>query len=341
MNILVVGAGFAGATIARELAEAGHKICVIDQRDHVGGNAYDYENEHGIRVHKYGPHIFHTNNKRVYDWITLYGKFGEYKHKVKAQLSDGRYVTLPVNNETKEIVGEENVIDTFYKPYTKKMWGMELEDLDSSISKRIPIRDDDNELYFPDDEYQVMPLYGYTTLFNSILNHQNIIVHLNTPFDKKMEELYDHVFNSMPIDVYYDYEYGELPYRSIKFHHTHLPMNKILPVPTVNFTHNGPYTRITEWKNYPFHGINSSMTTLTAEEPCDYKENNYERFYPVKDNTGKNTSIYRKYAAKQYNNPKMTFIGRCGMYVYIDMHQAINSSLQIAKKFIRRNKWVT
>ena len=341
MNILVVGAGFAGATIARQLAENGHKICVIDQRDHIAGNAYDYTNEHGIRVHKYGPHLFHTNNKEVFDWITRFGEFGEYKHKVKAQLADGRYVTLPVNKETKEVVGEENIIDIFYRPYTKKMWGMELEELDNSIVKRIPVRDDYNEFYFPDDKYQVLPLQGYTKLFENILNHNNIVVHLNTTFDKKMEELYDHVFNSMPIDVYYDYEYGELPYRSIKFHDTHFPMNKVLPVGTVNFTHDGPYTRVTEWKNYPYHGNNTTMTTLTVEEPCDYKDNDYQRFYPVKDITGENLSIYKKYAAKQVNNPNMTFIGRCGMYVYIDMHQAINSSLQTAKKFIRRHKWIT
>ena len=341
MNILVVGAGFAGATIARQLAEDGHKICIIDQRDHIAGNAYDYTNDHGIRVHKYGPHLFHTNNKHVFDWVTRFGEFGEYKHKVKAQLADGRYVTLPVNKETKEVVGEENIIDIFYRPYTKKMWGMELEELDNSIVKRIPVRDDYNELYFPDDKFQIMPLKGYTKLFENILNHNNIVVHLNTAFDKKMEELYDHVFNSMPIDVYYDYEYGELPYRSIKFHDTHLPMNKVLPVGTVNFTHDGPYTRITEWKNYPYHGDNTNMTTLTVEEPCDYKDNDYQRFYPVKDITGENLSIYKKYAAKQVNNPNMTFIGRCGMYVYIDMHQAINSSLQTAKKFIRRHKWIT
>lgn len=333
MNILIVGAGFAGATIARELAEDGHKICVIDQRDHIAGNAYDYTNEHGIRVHKYGPHIFHTSNKRVFDWITKFGEFGEYKHKVKAQLADGRYVTLPVNRETKDIVGKENIIDTFYRPYTKKMWGMELEELDNSITKRIPVRDDDNELYFPDAHYQLMPIKGYTKLFETILDHKNIVVHLNTEFDKRMEEMFDHVFNSMAIDVYYNYEYGELPYRSLKFHHTHLPLNKVLPVGTVNFTHDGPNTRITEWKNYPYHGMNTNMTTLTTEEPCDYKDNDYQRFYPVKDITGKNISIYKKYAAKQSHRTNMTFIGRCGMYVYIDMHQAINSSLQTVKKF--------
>ena len=155
MKILIVGAGFAGATYARILAEAGHKITVIEKRDHVAGNAFDYINEYGIRVHKYGPHIFHTNNKRVYDFLSRFTTWLPYKHKVKAQLEDGQFVTLPVNRETKEIVGEENIIDTFYRPYTKKMWDKDIEELDPSILQRIPVRDDDNELYFPGDEYQV------------------------------------------------------------------------------------------------------------------------------------------------------------------------------------------
>ena len=123
MKCLIVGAGFAGATIARMLADAGHKAVVIDKRDHIAGNAYDYENEYGIRIHKYGPHLFHTNNKKVYDFVSRFTEWVDYKHKVKAQLSDGQYVTLPVNKETKEIVGEENVIDIFFRPYTYKMWG--------------------------------------------------------------------------------------------------------------------------------------------------------------------------------------------------------------------------
>ena len=331
MNILVVGAGFAGAVIARELANDGYTVKVIDQRNHIAGNAYDYTNIHGIRIHKYGPHLFHTSNKKVYEWITKFGEFVPYYHKVKAQLSDGRYVTLPVNNETKEIVGEANIIDTFYRPYTRKMWGMELEELSDSVTKRIPVRDDNNELYFPDDKYQVMPIKGYTALFENILKHENITVELNTSFDKSMEDSYDHIFNSMAIDAYYDYCYGSLPYRSLKFHHTHLPLNKVLPVCTVNFTHSGPYTRITEWKNLPHHGHNTSMTTLTTEEPCDYKDNNYQRFYPVKDISGDNQRIHKKY--KDIATNKTTFIGRCGMYVYIDMHQAINSSLAVVAKY--------
>ena len=331
MSFLVVGAGFAGAVIAHELANDGHQVTVIDERDHIGGNAYDYTNEHGIRIHKYGPHIFHTSNETVYNWVTQFGEWIEYKHKVKAQLSNGEYVTLPVNKLTKEAVGEENILDIFYRPYTKKMWDKEIEELDPNILKRVAVRDDDNEYYFPKDIYQIMPKDGYTKVFEKILDHQNIVVKLNTPFHKDMESDYQHVFNSMPIDVYYDYRFGELPYRSLKFHNVNLPMVRALPASVVNFTNNSPYTRIAEWKNFPEHGSNDKWTTLTYEEPCDYIDNDYQRYYPVKDIDGINQTIYKTY--KEIENTKVTFIGRCGMYVYIDMHQAVMSSLAIVKRF--------
>tara|TARA_B100000676_G_scaffold23919_1_gene21438 strand:+ start:410 stop:1420 length:1011 start_codon:yes stop_codon:yes gene_type:complete len=336
MKVLVVGAGFSGAVIARELARAGHDVNIIDERDHIGGNAYDYTNDKGIRIHKYGPHLFHTSNKKVYDWVTQFDEWVPYKHKVKAQLSDGRYVTLPVNKETKEIVGEENIIKTFFAPYTYKMWGKTIEELDPSIINRIPMRDDDNEYYFPNDQYQVLPKNGYTRIFELILDEKNITTNLSVRFSRSMEKDFDHVFNSMPIDDYFGYAYGTLPYRSIKFHHVDLPLVKALPTGTVNFTHDGPYTRVTEWKNLPEHGINNQYTTLTYEEPCDYMVNNHERYYPVKDVEGENRKKYHQY--KKLIRSNMTFIGRCGMYVYIDMHQAISSALYTAKKFLENNK---
>jgi len=332
-SILIVGAGFSGAVIARELAEAGHKVTVIDQRHHIGGNAYDYECN-GIRIHKYGPHLFHTNNKEVVDWLSQFTEWVDYKHKVKAQLDDGTYVTLPVNKETKEIVGEDKILDTFFRPYTLKMWGKTLDELDPSIINRIPTRDDDNELYFPNDEYQLMPKDGYTKIFENIFRHKYIKVFTGTKFTTSMEKKYDHVFNSMPIDQYFKYKHGELPYRSIKFHNVTLPMAKVLPTATVNFTHDGPYTRVTEWKNIPNHGDLNTHTVLTYEEPCDYKDNNKERYYPVKDVDGVNRETYKKYK-EMVDTDRMTFIGRCGMYVYVDMHQAISSALATAKRFLK------
>ena len=181
-----------------------------------------------------------------------------------------------------------------------------------------------------------MPKDGYTDMVQNILDHENITVKLSTLFGHKMEEDYDHIFNSSPIDVYFHHKHGELPYRSIKFHDVTIPSPRVLPTATVNFTHDGPYTRYTEWKNFPSHGDNPRYTTLTYEEPCDYRENNKERYYPVKDVDGKNRKIYEKYKSMVKEN--MTFIGRCGMYVYVDMHQAINSSMTTAEKFIEANK---
>ncbi len=333
-NILVVGAGFSGSVIAHELNKAGHTVTVIDERDHIGGNAYDYTNEYGIRIHKYGPHIFHTNNEKVYKWVTQFGEWTPYKHKAKAILSDGQYVSFPINKEAKDVVGEENIIDTFFRPYTYKMWGKTIEELDPSVLKRVSVKDDYDEYYFPDDAYQVLPNEGYTKVFEEIL--KGIDVKLNVKFKHHMESYYDHTFNSMAIDEYFDYKYGELPYRSIKFHHTTLPTPKVLPAACINMTHEGPYTRMTEWKNFPVHGVNDQYTTITYEEPCDYKTNDYERYYPVKDIDGSNRIIYNSY--KQLIKDNVTFIGRCGMYVYVDMHQAINSALVVANKFLEKNK---
>ncbi len=332
-KILIVGSGFAGSVIARILADEGHLVEIIDKRDHIGGNAYDYTSEEGIRIHKYGPHIFHTNNERVFDWLSGFTNWIDYKHKVKALLSDGSFVTLPPNMETAEILGKENIVDILFRPYTKKMWGLDIEELDSSILQRVPIRDDLNELYFPNDKYQVMPKDGYTQIFYKLLDSANINVKTSTDFKKGMEDEYDHVFNSMPIDEYYDFKYGELPYRSIKFKNVVLESPSLLPVPTINFTHDGPWTRVTEWKKYPNHGVNNYKTVLTFEEPCDYKENDFERYYPVKDISGHNRKKYEMY--KNLSEDKMTFIGRCGLYVYLDMHQAISSSMAVAKRYLK------
>lgn len=333
-NILIVGSGFSGSVIARELAMHGYQVTVIDKRDHIAGNCYDYVNEHGILIHKYGPHAFHTNNKQVVDWLLQFGTWFDFQLRVKAMLDDGTYVTLPVNLETKQLVGEENLIETFVRPYSEKMWGVPLEQVDPQIINRVPFRDDLNELYFPNDQYQMLPLGGYTKLFEAILDHERITVKLNCEFDKSLEQDFDYVFNSMPIDQYFDYCLGQLPYRSIKFHTVTLPVVKVLPSHIVNFTNTGPYTRIVEWKNWDQHGHNHMYTTVTYEEPCDYRDNNMERYYPVKDPDGKNKELYNKYKAMVPEH--MEFIGRCGQYVYIDMHQAISGALAVAKKFIKQ-----
>jgi UDP-galactopyranose mutase len=334
MSILVVGAGFSGATIARELAERGYQVSVIEKRSHIGGNAYDYMNEHGIRVHKYGPHLFHTSNKEVFKWLSSFTEWIPYEHKVKALLEDGSLVTFPPNRETAEKVGPENIVEIFYRPYSKKMWGVENEEIDPEIFTRVKAREDMNELYFPDDSIQYLPKHGYTKLVENILNHELISLSLNTCYVRGVEESYEHTFNSMPIDEFFEYQLGYLPYRSIKFHTYTLPIPKLFPVGVINFTHDEPFTRVTEWKNFPLHGVNPGLTTITVEEPCDFIDNAFERYYPVKDINGANKALYKKY--EERIPEKMTFIGRCGLYAYLDMHQAINSALSIAKAFISK-----
>lgn len=372
-KILVVGAGFAGSVIARELAEAGYYITIIDSRNHIAGNCYDYIDACGIRVHQYGPHIWHTNNETAHTWFSKFTDWIPYKHRVQAKLENGLYVPLPINyksinfalglqlknnEEAENFLKTEREIpyfdwslansyesicarlgkrlcDIFFAPYTKKMWGIELQDLDGSVAGRVSIDFQDDPLYFPNDKFQFMPKDGYTNAFNNILSHENIKIRLNTPFEYEMESEYYHIFNCMPIDVYFKYEYGKLPYRSLKFHSVTTKEPSGFPVPTVNFTTQKlPYTRVTDWKKYPNAG-ESPYTIITYEEPCCYTQNNEERYYPVKDLGRKNISIYHKYkelANKTKNN--MTFCGRQGTYTYTDMHQAINMSLITSKKFI-------
>jgi UDP-galactopyranose mutase len=331
MKILVVGAGFSGATVARQLAEKGYLIDLIDKKDHIAGNAYDYTNEFGIRIHQYGPHLFHTSNDKVVAFLSRFTEWVPYKHKVKAMLSDGRLVTLPVNQETAAIVGAENVLDIFFRPYSKKMWNLELEAIDKDTLNRVPIRSDDNEYYFPNDTFQAMPKNGYTSLIGNMIDHPNINLRLNRAYSKEMETEYDHIFNAMPIDEYFEFKLGNLPYRSIIFHTYTLPIPTVFPVATVNFTHHEKFTRVTEWKNIPGHGINGAYTTLTVEEPCDYKDNNFERYYPVKDIHNVNRTLYQAY--QKMVPDKVTFIGRCGLYAYLDMHQAVNSAMAVASNF--------
>lgn len=334
MNILVVGAGLSAAVIARELAENRVNVTVIDKRNHIGGNCFD-EITDGLLIHKYGPHIFHTSRTEVIDWIRRYSDWIPYQHRVKALLKNGQYVTVPANKETMTVLGsKENLINTIFRPYTKKMWGLSLEEIDPNIPNRVPIRNDLNEFYFPTETFQALPKNGYTNFILEILRHPKIEIILNRCFSHELEQSFDFIFNSMPIDEYFNYSMGRLPYRSIKFHQFKLPIPKILPVATVNFTHSGPFTRVTEWKQFPNTNSVPWETVVTIEEPCDYSQNNWEPYYPIKDIGGKNLSLYSKYKNKSPKN--MEFIGRCGTYSYIDMDDAISESLRTVKRFIEK-----
>jgi UDP-galactopyranose mutase len=399
MNILAVGAGFAGATAARLLAEAGHKVLVIDKRDHIAGNAYDYTNEHGIRVHRYGPHLWHTSNDEVQEWASRFTEWVPYQHWVRADWN-GVDVPLPINRETIEKVfgarfddwaDENNCIswgvdgemlgymdgahaafletlvehhlvvtnsrqhiensvgkelcDIFFAPYTRKMWGLDLEDLPSSVAARIPTNVESNShLYFPKDKHQFLPKDGYTQMVRSILDHPNIEVLLERSREEMQDSgvKWDHIFTSEPIDTFFDCRLGELPWRSIKLHTHTVPLQSALPSPVLNFTHSGPHTRVTEWKKLPGHGSNPHFTTLTFEEPCDYRDNGMERYYPVKSSQEvcPHRELYKKYRDLADKTAGLTFIGRCGLWTYTDMSPCISSTMSIVKKFLQKNEAV-
>ncbi len=370
-NVLIVGAGFAGATYARELAEAGHRVTVIDQRPHIAGNAYDETSADGVRVHRYGPHLFHTNNAGVVEWLRRFGDLIPYQHRVEAQLPSGDLVPLPVNRQTinavfglsltdspavaafletqgEAIADPKNageylrskigpvLTDLFFRPYTKKMWTFDLEEMDAAVVKRIPLRDDDEDRYFPNDEFQYLVRDGYTALFERLLDHKLIKVVLSQSFEKTMLNDFDACFNSMPIDVYFDSVYGALPYRSIRFHHRSEPESYARgKTSVVNFTDTGPYTRQTDWSRLPGHRVSGGATkTLTIEEPCDYVDNNLERYYPVKTSDGRYETVYEQYKALAEQTAECHFIGRCGTYKYLDMHQVINQSRIGAQRWL-------
>jgi UDP-galactopyranose mutase len=372
-RILVVGAGFAGATYARTLAEAGCAVDVIDRRDHVAGNAADVVDGNGVRLHCYGPHLFHTNAEHVFAWLQRFGAWVPYRHRVRARLPDGRLVPLPVNLDTINAVFGERLANAdeasrflttqavpieaprnageylrarlgdvltnlFFRPYTRKMWGHDLEDMDASVVKRLPIRLDRSDAYFPDDRHQALPRDGYTALVAEILRHERIHVATGTAFAPGLHHGYQHCFNSMAIDEYFAAALGELPYRSLRFHARAATEWDSDPCSVRNYTDAGPCTRETWWHCLPAHLVRETgRRTVTVEEPCDYRDNGYERYYPVRTADQRYQRLYREYQALAAAEPGMTFIGRCGTYQYLDMDQVINQSLLGARRWLADN----
>lgn len=370
-KVLVVGCGFAGSVYARQIAENGHKVICIDRRSHIAGNAYDYLDSNGIRVHKYGPHLLHTSNSDVFEWLAQYSEFIPYEHRVVALLESGQKVPFPLNRKTLEIIFERKfaseeliksflesiseslvnpknsaetlyckigreLTDIFFRRYTEKMWDLKLEEMHPSVMNRVPIRYDYEDRYFPNDRFQVLPKLGYTLLIGNILNHENINVFLDTQFSKDMLREFDYSFNSMAIDEYYGFVYGELPYRSIRFHEKSYGRNQVDSCAIINYTDTSPYTRETRWHNLPGHDSGSDLVSVTVEEPCDYKQNSMERYYPVKTAEKKFEAIYKKYQMLASEEKKQAFIGRCGTYQYLDMHQVVNQSLIGSRKWIQK-----
>jgi len=366
-RVLVVGAGFAGAVVARELADRGIDVDLIDRRDHLAGNAFDpVDAATGIRVHRFGPHIFHTSDRQVVDWLSRFTGWLPYRHRVEAFVAGVGHVPLPINRTTlnrlyglelrtepemrafldrvrashprpanareaaENLYGAE-LTELFFARYSRKMWELDLADLPSSVVARLPVRYDDNPEYF-DDAFQALPDLGYGALFENMLDHERIRVRLATPFSRGCERGYDHVFTSAAIDDWFDLRFGPLPYRSIRFAHRVVADHR-QSVPTVNLTDASPVTRITDWRLYPGHGAGADAL-LTSETPCSYEDNGFERYYPAKRVDGVPQERYARYRALADALPSVTFIGRCGQYQYFDMHQVVANSRLIARRFL-------
>jgi len=369
-NVLIVGAGLAGATIARVLAENNIKVTIIEKRNHIAGNIYDFVNSNNERIHKYGPHLLHCNkSSEALTFLSRFTSWIKYEHKVKALLKNGDITDLPINQNTIEKIfkrkfsnsnevrlfldeiREKDVIpkntaeyflhnvgkelsDIFFLPYTKKMWGIDPQYLSNNIGSRLPIRTNKDDKYF-NDSFQALPKDGYTKMVENILSHENIDVILNTEFEKNMASDYDHVFLCCPIDQYFNFVYGRLPYRSILFDHREL-FCKDLPSAVVNFTDNSIYTRKTQWSLLPNSSIKkNSFKTITFEIPCSIENNPSEYYYPVQTNASK--EMYLRYKNLTKQSKKITFCGRTGLFKYIDMIPAVLIHLNIAKEFIKNS----
>jgi UDP-galactopyranose mutase len=357
-DYLIVGAGFSGSVIAERLARhSGKKVLVVDKRNHIGGNAYDHYNEHGILVHKYGPHIFHTNSREVFEYLSHFTQWRRYEHRVLASV-DGQLVPIPINLDTinklygmnlnsfqveeflqslaepKEYIrtSEDVVVskvgrelyEKFFRGYTRKQWGLDPSELDKSVIARIPTRTNRDDRYFT-DTYQAMPLHGFTRLFENMLAHPNIKVMLNTDYREiaKAIPCREMVYTG-PVDEFFDYRYGKLPYRSLDFlHETHnLPVFQ--PAPVVNYPNEHLYTRVTEFKYLT--GQEHSKTSVVYEFP----RAEGDPYYPVP--RAENNEIYKQYKALADATPGVYFVGRLATYKYYNMDQCVAQALSVYKQ---------
>lgn len=357
-GILVVGAGFSGAVMAERLAAAGHQIVVVESRPHIGGNAYDELDEHGVLIHRYGPHIFHTNSAQVFEYLSRFTAWRTYEHRVVASVDVG-LVPLPVNLTTMEmvfgksfdecsarefikgrVIESDNIrssrdlvlsrvgpelYEKIYLNYTRKQWGVDPDCLDATVAGRLPVRFDRDDRYFTDD-HQAMPARGYTEMFRAILDRPNIQVELGTDYRSIDRNGFDHVVFTGPVDQYFDYIYGPLPYRSLDFRFEHYRADRVQPVGTVNFPNDYEYTRRTEFKHLTGQEITGSTTCV--EIPKD----NGDPYYPVPAPAAR--ELYERYAAlAEAHSDSVTFTGRLATYKYYNMDQVVAQALAEARRF--------
>ena len=369
-KILIVGAGLAGATIARILSENNFHVIIIDKRNHVAGNIFDFVNSNNERIHKYGPHLLHCNkSSEALKFLTRFTSWINYEHKVRALLKDGRTTPLPINKTTLEDIFSKKfsneievrnfldkirnskinpqntdeffeanlgnkLADLFFRPYTQKMWGVSPKKLSISVGSRLPIRTNDDDRYF-NDNFQALPKYGYAKMIENMLDHKSIDLRLNTTFKKEMISNFEHSFLCTPIDEFYNFKFGILPYRSIIFENKK-EISLDLPAPVINFTDDSPYTRKTQWDLFPNSDKSiNEYKTITFEKPCSINENPGEYYYPVM--TKESKKIYEKYRKLSKSETKFTFCGRTGLYKYIDMIPAVTIHQKIANEFLEKS----
>ncbi|NBQ04510.1 MAG: UDP-galactopyranose mutase [Actinobacteria bacterium] len=366
MRFAIVGAGFSGAVVARELADAGHSIEVFDARDHVAGNCHTARHETGVMVHTYGPHIFHTQHEHVWQYINRFGEMMPYRHKVKA-ISQGTMYSLPVNLRTinqffgrdfdakqaeefiqskadvtitnpvsfedqgLRFVGRE-LYEAFFAGYTAKQWGVEPKELPASILARLPVRFNEDDSYF-NHPYQAIPKDGYTPIVEAILNHASIKVRLGTRFDPGSHAAFgefDHVVWTGPIDAYFNFEFGRLGYRTLDFV-PEVAEGDYQGHPVVNYCDvDVPYTRITEHKHFaPWESHERTVVYREFSRLCGETDTPY---YPIR--LVKEKQQLLNYVQKARGAKGVTFIGRLGTYRYLDMDVTIHEALLASKSML-------
>jgi UDP-galactopyranose mutase len=357
-DYLVIGAGFAGCVLAERLASVLEKtVLIVDRRPHIGGNAYDHYNEAGILVHKYGPHIFHTNSREVFAYLSRFTEWFPYQHRVRACV-DGQLVPIPINLDTintlygtrfnsfelgefykslaeprSPIKSSEDVIvsqvgrelyEKFFKNYTKKQWGLDPSELDAAVTARVPVRTNRDDRYFT-DAYQAMPRHGFTRMFERMLDHRKIKILLNTDYREiEGSVLYDQVICTSPIDEYFDYRFGALPYRSLRFEFETLDAPQVQPVAVINYPNDHLYTRITEFKH--LSGQSHPKTTRVYE----YPQAEGDPYYPIP--RAENAALYKQYQELADATPGVHFVGRLGTYKYYNMDQVVAQALTVFSK---------
>ena len=350
---LIVGAGFAGSVLAERIAsQRNESVLVIDKRDHIGGNAYDHLDAAGILIHRYGPHIFHTNAEMVVRYLSQFTSWRPYQHRVLAQV-DGQLLPIPINLDTVnrlyglsldsagmeaflaarrepvvDIQTSEDVVvstvgrdlyEKFFQGYTRKQWGLDPSQLSRIVTARIPTRTDRDDRYFT-DEFQQMPADGYTAMFRNMLDHPKIDVELGRSWNPSLDrDRARRIVFTGPIDEFFGYRFGKLPYRSLRFVHETRDVEWAQPVAVVNYPQTEAYTRITEYKHLT--GQKHPKTSLTYEYPTDEGD----PYYPIP--RPENQELYKIYRAAAERLPDVWFVGRLGAYQYLNMDQVVAQAL--------------